>query len=274
MQLERERGSFVPQGLRNTNRVRPAFTLIELLVVLAIVGILASIIVSTSLRMVGAGKLRGEVQNLVTVLNTAKNLAINDNQITHVRFINRDATEQGIALYRFARTSDALSATSEGAVQSFSNGSWYRADGLSYNNRVIPSTYTKFASGVWYETNYDPAAVWDTTAITIKPLEQIHPSPNNTLYYNPVQGSAPPALDAPNILPKMPTYVPVTGTLTPPATIPTHALLFFNPDGTASANVTVFVRDLYRMYYIRVNKGGMIHSGLIQGPADYSKAAN
>ena len=236
-----------------------AITLIEMLVIIAIILLLFGLLIGGLADMHRAQRLKNSVSRVVGMLGAARNKAISDNSIYHVRLENRGPNDQWIGIYRFTEVSEALEATTEGDVQAFNPPGWYN------QNLPGPGPYTnalldkqKLDLGIYFETQYDPVKLWNSSRG--RPFSQavVHPSLAD-LYYT---VSAPyPALAAEeNLLPKTATYTSA-GVLLPPAT---HKLLFFYPDGTASINALLFISDEEHLRWVRVWRGGMITSGDIE----------
>ncbi|MCW8131712.1 MAG: prepilin-type N-terminal cleavage/methylation domain-containing protein [Planctomycetota bacterium] len=249
-------------------RTARGFTMLEILVVIGIILLVVTLMVGGWADMLQARRLGGSVERVVNTISLARNLAIQDKAITHVRIENRGPNDQWVGVYRFAKVSDALAAVSESAVQS--KGGWSEP-------LVKQLDKQKLDINVFFETQYDPASMWDDTRGRPRMLELIHPS-LNTLYYsgrwttatseNPYAVYLPDAFgNAINLLPKQASYTG-GGNL---SGAPQHALLSFNPDGSASANVILFVRDHEKLRYVQVWRGGVVRSGDITVKKEFDK---
>jgi prepilin-type N-terminal cleavage/methylation domain-containing protein len=253
--------------LRNPQAARPGitgrargFTMIEILVVIGIILVIVTLLIGGYADLLQARRLGQSVERVVNTISYARNLAIQDKAITHVRIENRGPNDQWVGVYRFPKISDAIAATTEKAVQD--KGGW--------NAPLVQQLdKQKLEINVYFETQYnpnDPNGLWNDARNRPRPLEYIHPSVNN-LYYSGIWSTAntnnpytvymPDAAgDAINLLPKQATYS--GGNLSGAAT---HVLLAFNPDGSATTNALLFVRDNEMLRWVQVWRGGMVRSG-------------
>ncbi|MBI3832014.1 MAG: prepilin-type N-terminal cleavage/methylation domain-containing protein [Planctomycetes bacterium] len=238
------------------------FTMIEILVVIGIILIIVTLLVGGYADLLQARRLGHSVERVVNTISYARNLAIQDKAITHVRIENRGPNDQWVGVYRFPKISDAIAATTEKSVQD--KGGW--------NAPLVKQLdKQKLEINVYFETQYDPNdpnGLWNDARNRPRPLEYIHPSQNN-LYYsglwstantnNPYTVYLPDAGgDAINLLPKQATYTSGGAGLSGAAT---HLLLAFNPDGSATANVLLFIRDNEMLRWVQVWRGGMVRTG-------------
>lgn len=264
-----------PRLTRNPCRRACGFTMLEILVVIGIILLVVTLMVGGWADMLQARRLGSSVERVVNTISLARNFAIQDKAITHVRIENRGPNDQWVGIYRFKKTSDALVAQTESDVQNTLTGWRYDSNDASQNCRQLDKQ--KLDLNVFFETDYDPASMWDDTRGRPKMVELIH-APIGTLYYsgtwtatsstNPYPVYAPNAAgDAINLLPKRASYSG-GGTLSGSAT---HALLSFNPDGSANANVILFIRDHEKLRYVQVWRGGVVRSGDISKKAEFDK---
>ena len=114
----------------------------------------------------------------------------------------------------------------------------------------------KLETGIVFETQYDPAKLWDGARKKFVSQGLVDRSPYG-LYYD---GSG--AATGTNVLPRETPY--------PGGPFPgNHKLLSFFPDGTASANVTLLIRDEQRFRWVLVWKGGIIRNGDLTNSSDF-----
>ncbi|MCZ7643686.1 MAG: prepilin-type N-terminal cleavage/methylation domain-containing protein [Planctomycetota bacterium] len=249
--------------MADASRPRPGFTLVELLVVIAIVILAMSMIVGGLSDLNQRRRLGNSASSVTTALAFARSQAISERSVIHVRIENLGPGDQRISVYRFPKTSDALDAVDELAVQTLKG-----ADGstVGWNDGATQGNYSNYRlmsrelePGTWFETEYDSGQMWDTARGRPKPLGSIHAAPSATLYYG---GTTDPA--SMNLLPKvLPNYSAYTQ--------PTHVLLSYYPDGTASANVLLFIRDERALKYVQVWRGGMVRAGDVTKLEDFAK---
>lgn len=258
---------------------RTGFTLTELLVVIAVMMVVMGMLVINLAQLSRNQKVRSSEEAVVNTIALARSMAISDNAIYHVRVENAGKDNQWIGVYRFPRVTDALSAGHDLSVQAMPGPGW--------NLGATPGAYTNvlvrkvgLEQGVVFETQYNPALLWDEVKGAPKPLAVLHPpSPAvQDLYYsgkgvtagpnNPFPALEP---DEENLLPKpSPTFSGVSPGSIAPAK-PGHVLLYFMPDGTASANVLLFIRDDRKLFYVQVWRGGLILSGDITTLKDFER---
>src|SRR4029434_5785012 len=77
--LRRKGGAVVPRQLQRILRETPAFTMTEWIVVVAVIGIITAVGAPTLWTYFRTAALRGAAEELVTVLNGARQLAIRTN---------------------------------------------------------------------------------------------------------------------------------------------------------------------------------------------------
>jgi type II secretory pathway pseudopilin PulG len=240
-----------------------------MIIVVVIMLILFGIVASSLTGFARARKVRNSIERVATVLHVARSKAISDNAIYHVRVENRGPDNQWISIYRFPKASDALKAVSEADVQAIkgpdgvttgwnpSSKQKHPVTGQEYSNYRVEAQGLE--PGVYFETTYSPIlganGLWDSFKGRPTAQATLHPDPG-TLYYDPPK--YPIAGGDQNLLPKK-------STSTPQAIV-----LSFMPDGTASDNVLLFIRDETGLSWVQVWKGGLIRSGDITAPGDFA----
>lgn len=257
--------TLIPRTARLRTGTR-GYSLIEILVVIGIILIVVTLLIGGYADMVAARRLSSSVDRVLQTIAEARSLAIADKQITHVRIENRGPNDQWIGVYRFPKVGEALQAVSEKAVQD--KGGWKEPLAKQLDKQ-------RLESGIYFETQYDPALMWNESRRRPKPGSQTHATVD-TLYYsgtwtasggNPYAAYSPDAAgDAINLLPKTATYS--GGALMPPTP---HGLLYFLPDGSASGNFIIFVRDEEHLRWVQIWRGGVVRSGDIAKQTDFDK---
>lgn len=81
------------------------FTLLELLMVLAILGMAVSL-VAPNLSGVGARRFDAQLREAAGLLNHARRMAVVEGQVTEVRFLTNDGTDEGAVAQRGERFSE------------------------------------------------------------------------------------------------------------------------------------------------------------------------
>ncbi len=115
--------------MKNTQRrSKKGFTLVELIVVIAIIGVLAAIIVPTTLHFVNEGKTEAAREELVRVrdaINSGMTAAVLDEATINVDLIEKILTESSITKTdnRITITIDAPTATEAGSITFASDAS-------------------------------------------------------------------------------------------------------------------------------------------------------
>ena len=212
------------------------FTMLELLVVMGIIVVLVGMVASGLSGMTRTRRVKNSTSTVLNMIHMARSRAISDNAITHVRVENSD-TEQRISVYRFPKAADAIRATSNTEVAKLSFGSgpkgWNELTDpdRGYCNYRMESQ--KLEQNCWFVTNYVKSSMWDA-------------SRNKILNGAPGTGNVPKKDET-----------DTEGTL-----------LYFNPDGTASANLLFYIRDDSNLMWVRVYRGGEVKSGDITSWVD------
>jgi len=240
------------------------FTLLEILLVMGMILLLTSLLIGGFSDMAAARRIGNSLERVVNTISLARSHAIADNAITHIRIENTSAQQQFIGVYRFKKVGEAIRADTEQAVQDI--GGWKSTADLAqlsapaYNCQQIDKL--KLEAGVFFETQYDPDQLCfpdsssASTKNKFKPLSSV--TRPNTLFYT---GFAP--YSGENILPRETAY---------PGPFPgAQKLLYFFPDGTASANVTILIRDEERFRWVQVWKGGVIRNGDLQNAEGFNQ---
>jgi type II secretory pathway pseudopilin PulG len=246
--------------------------MLELLVVIGVMLILIGMVVSSLSGLGAQWRLRNSTERVANMIALARSRAISDHAIYHVRIANRSADEQWVGVYRFPHAADALTAATEADVQELAERR-KKGESKGWNPRSIQGNYTNFLverqpldRGVYFETQYNPATLWNSNRNRPKQLIQVHPSPggNAELYYSGV--AEPPAYLTANPLSFLPKITPPSES----GPFPVEGkLLFFRPDGSASENVTLLLRDETALSWVQVWKGGIIKLGDINKTSDF-----
>ncbi|MBE7464006.1 MAG: prepilin-type N-terminal cleavage/methylation domain-containing protein [Planctomycetes bacterium] len=228
------------------------FTMIELLVVISIIVLAMSLMIGGLSDLNQRRRLSAAAETVTSAIALARSTAISERAVVHVRIENKGANAQYVGVYRFPKTSDALRATTDAEVVLM--GGWNESSdtALLTNYRVSVS---QLPANTWFETEYDPAQVWDGTRDRFQPLSVIHPAPDTTLYYKDTND----VTLLPRVIPNYSAYAAKA-----------HQLIYFYPDGSASANVLLFIRNEWSLAYVQVWKGGMIRSGTVRNVADFA----
>jgi type II secretory pathway pseudopilin PulG len=214
------------------------YTMIELLVVMGIIMILVGMVASGLSSMTRSRRVKNSAAALLNVIHMARSRAITDNTITHVRVETWGANDQRISIYRFPKAADAIRATTNEEVSKLGPDSTHRGwNALSdpdngYCNYRLEGQ--KLEPNCWFVTDYDKSSMWDSSR-------------------NQIKGGT--ATTGGNIPKK-------------DAADPTGTLLYFNPDGTASANVLFYIRDDSSLMWVRVYRGGEVKSGDVKSWVD------
>lgn len=223
--------------LLTSRRGGRGYTLLELLVVMGIIMILMGMVASGLSGMVRSRRVKNSVSAVLNVIHMARSRAISDNAITHVRVENDGPNDQRISIYRFPKAADSIRATTNGAVKDLvgpgGNKGWSELsepDSGYCNYRMVGQ---KLEPNCWFVTDYVKANMWDSTRNRI-----LHGAPSN--------GNVPKKDET-----------DTAGTL-----------LFFNPDGTASANLLFYVRDDSSLMWVRVYRGGEVKTGDVKSWVD------
>lgn len=101
---------------------RAGFTLSEMLIAVAIMMILSLLVITGTREMLRNAKLSGSSNQVLSVLNTARNLAITHSAVYHIRIQNfatandtagkaHEYADQAIGIYCYPRANDALAVT-------------------------------------------------------------------------------------------------------------------------------------------------------------------
>lgn len=219
------------------------YTMLELLVVMGIILILVGMVASGLSAMVRSRRVKNSVATVLNVIHMARSRAISDNAITHVR-VENDGTEQRIGIYRFLKAADAIRATTNEEVAKLAGPGGLKGwnelsdpDNGFCNHRMEGQ---KLEPNCWFVTRYGKWSMWD-------------PSRNRILQDAPAKGDVPKKL---------------TGADPNHDSSYTPALLYFNPDGTASANLLFYIRDDSNLMWVRVYKGGEVKSGEVKSWVD------
>lgn len=255
---------------------RGGFTLLELLIVIIILTMLTAMAAVASRKMLQNMELNNALDVVVSSIGTARDMAITKNQIIHVRLENLGFNNQWLSIYRFPRTADALNIATEKDVcavaPTLDASGWNVGPSLKrededgtfivYTNERI--LRRQLPEGTFFETEYDPAKLWDESKAQLRKPYDIHSIANSMYFPQPLSAedvaankslwAEPfyPSVDQPiNTVPR------VTGSTE------THQLLSFYPDGTASANIVILLRDADNLRYVKVFKGGQITGGSI-----------
>ncbi|GMV78989.1 MAG: hypothetical protein AMXMBFR7_01730 [Planctomycetota bacterium] len=230
--------------------------MIELLVVISIIVLAMSLMIGGLSDLNQRRRLSAAAETVTSAIALARSTAISERAVVHVRIENKGANAQYVGVYRFPKTSNALRATTDAEVVLM--GGWNESSDttLLTNYRVSVS---QLPANTWFETEYDPAQVWDGTRDRFQPLSVIHPAPDTTLYYHKDYDAT--------LLPRgIPDYSPPTSYAPTP-----HHLLYFYPDGSASANVLLFIRNEWSLGFVQVWKGGMIRNGTLRNYNDFEE---
>ncbi len=272
-------------------------TLIEILVVISIVSILTAGLVSGIHSMTGGEELSKSIDSVVRMVSLARNRAITDNAVFHVRVENRNFNDQKISVHRFPTLSDALKATDEEWVYANKKG-WHDTDKVARASYVI--AIEKLGAKTVFETSYDPAVLIYKNRRKTVPVDPIHQlkvdNPKKppkwiisypTLFYsgkwlftdkdNPYPAYKPiPSIpsgpeERPNLLPKFtPDYSSLDVTNPKNMDAPARPqLLYFNPDGTTTGNFLFILRVEDNLGYVQVWPSGMIATGLLNEAQDF-----
>jgi type II secretory pathway pseudopilin PulG len=231
------------------------YTVLELMVVVGLALIFISMVASALSGMAKAQRLRSSTERVAGVIGLARSKAISDGAVFHVRIENRGPDQQWVAVYRFPKVSDAMRAITADVVEKPEDqggmGGW-KSEYLVDKQPL--------EKGVFFETQYDPDRLWDEGRARAKPISQVHANPEVTLYYSPYPSGSEAAM-----LPKT-----TPSSLTGP--FPTQArLLYFLPDGTASGNLLLVIRDDSALNWVQVWKGGIIRTGSLGARADFEQ---
>jgi prepilin-type N-terminal cleavage/methylation domain-containing protein len=213
------RASSVPQEIRNPksairNCSRRGITLIEMIVVLAIILILASLTVGAYNRMQASQRVAGATDRVMTLLQQARNLAISQNAIYHIRIENPwnpailpsgAPGDQYLTIQRFPKTSVAQKVAATTDVEPTAAHAW----------------------SPWPPVK-DPTTGEFVINTAIEALDPLTSNPYNNYRVNVCR------LDRPVCVGLQAAKLAITA--------PTTVLSFY-PDGSASTNVTIYVTD-------------------------------
>ncbi len=243
------------------NRVARGVSLIELLVVLGIVTVFSILLISGYRRFQSGFNASAALSRVESALHYARNLAIANNAVYHVRFETCDTLptsptynsllpQAAVGIYCFTDMSTALTVTNENcaAVNNANNG-WNpfttlcnRGAWNAGNAYDIPNVVSY--NGSYYQCNAtlsqpDPTLA-DPTDPTTLPVHYSSPD-TDTAHWTLLSGPPHNNTLVEKVMLPAGTYFGVQ--YLTPATAPYDQVLFFRPDGSASSALTLFVTD-------------------------------